>query len=417
MTEGARSIQRTYLLLTLLSTLAASFIWGINTLFLLDAGLTPTSAFAANASFTLGMVLFEIPTGVVADTRGRRSSFLLGTGTLLVSTLLYLLMWSIEAPFWGWAIVSAMIGLGFSFFSGAVEAWLVDALTATGFTGSLETVFGKAQSVAGVAMLTGTVAGGLIAQATTLAMPYIVRAVVLGITLAVAFRAMKDLGFRPNRETGPIAEVRRILRSSVDGGLRRPQIRWMMLTSPFLMGAAIYSFYALQPHLLDLHGDDTAYWVAGLAAALLAAAQIAGGLFVPAVRRLFARRSTAIASAVALGSIALAGIGVTEHLGVALVLVAMLGVALAAATPLRQAYLNGLIGSDARATVLSFDALLGSAGGVVTQPALGRSADAFGYGTSYLISAGVLLASMPFLVLARRSGSPSDVATSARRPA
>ena len=35
MTGQARRVQRTYLLLTLLSTLAASFIWGINTLFLL----------------------------------------------------------------------------------------------------------------------------------------------------------------------------------------------------------------------------------------------------------------------------------------------------------------------------------------------------------------------------------------------
>ena len=90
MTDGARSVQRTYLLLILLSTLAASFIWGINTLFLLDAGLSNTEAFAANAFFTLGQVVFEVPTGVVADTVGRRASYLLGAGTLLVSTLLYL---------------------------------------------------------------------------------------------------------------------------------------------------------------------------------------------------------------------------------------------------------------------------------------------------------------------------------------
>lgn len=85
MNDAAR-VQRTYLTLTLLNTLAASFIWGVNTLFLLDAGLDNTEAFAANAAFTLGMVLFEVPTGVVADTRGRRFSFLLGTVTLLVST-------------------------------------------------------------------------------------------------------------------------------------------------------------------------------------------------------------------------------------------------------------------------------------------------------------------------------------------
>ncbi len=68
MTNEARTVQRTYLALTLLTTLAASFIWGINTLFLLDAGLSNTEAFAANAFFTLGQVIFEVPTGVVADT-------------------------------------------------------------------------------------------------------------------------------------------------------------------------------------------------------------------------------------------------------------------------------------------------------------------------------------------------------------
>ena len=88
----AAQVQRVYLLLTLLTTLAASFIWGVNTLFLLDAGLNNTEAFAANAFFSIGMVLFEVPTGVVADTRGRRFSFMLGAGTLLVSTLLYLVM-------------------------------------------------------------------------------------------------------------------------------------------------------------------------------------------------------------------------------------------------------------------------------------------------------------------------------------
>ena len=66
-TDAARAVQRTYLLLTLLSTLAASLIWGVNTLFLLDAGLSNTQAFAANAFFTAGMMIFEVPTGVVAD--------------------------------------------------------------------------------------------------------------------------------------------------------------------------------------------------------------------------------------------------------------------------------------------------------------------------------------------------------------
>src|SRR5215216_3356408 len=139
------AIQRTYLLLMLGNTLAASLIWGINTIFLLDAGLTNLEAFAANAFFTVGMVLFEVPTGVVADTVGRRASFLLGTLVLSGATVLYWLMWVWQAPFWAWALASILLGLGFTFFSGAVEAWLVDALRATGFTGELEPVFGRGQ--------------------------------------------------------------------------------------------------------------------------------------------------------------------------------------------------------------------------------------------------------------------------------
>ena len=279
--DPAKRVERTYLALTLISTLASSFIWGINTIFLLDAGLSNAEAFAANAFFTAGMVLFEIPTGIVADTRGRQLSFVLGTATLLVSTLLYLWMWQIHAPLWGWAIASILLGLGFTFFSGATEAWLVDALAATGFTGHLEHVFGRAQTATGAAMLIGTVAGGAIAQVTNLGVPYILRAVMLGVTMIVALVYMRDIGFTPRRDIGPVQAVRNVVRGSIDSGFRNPPVRWLMLAIPFTAGTGIYLFYAAQPYLLELYGDPTAYSIAGLAAAIFAGVQIAGGLMVP----------------------------------------------------------------------------------------------------------------------------------------
>src|SRR4249919_1651018 len=209
--DPAAAVERTYLTLTLLTTLASSFIWGINTIFLLDAGLDNAQAFAANAFFTVGQVLFEIPTGVVADTRGRRFSYLLGAATLLVSTLLYLVMWQIHAPLWGWAIASILLGLGFTFFSGATEAWLVDALAATGFQGHLEHIFGRAQVIGCGAMLVGSVTGGVIAQATSLGVPYIARAAMLGVTLVVAWLFMHDLGFKPQRDVSPVGAVRHVI--------------------------------------------------------------------------------------------------------------------------------------------------------------------------------------------------------------
>lgn len=408
MNDPARDVERTYLALTLLTTLAASFIWGINTLFLLDAGLNNAEAFAANAFFTVGQVIFEVPTGVVADTRGRRFSYILGAGTLLLSTLLYLLMWQLHAPLWGWAIASILLGLGFTFFSGATEAWLVDALNATGFQGHLEHVFGRAQTVGGAAMLVGSVSGGFIAQATNLGVPYLVRAAILGVTLVVAMRFMRDLGFTPQRNVSPATAVRNVVRGAVNGGFRRPPVRWLMLAAPFTFGAGIYVFYAAQPYLLELFGDKTAYGIAGLAAAIVAGAQIVGGLIVPRVRRLFHRRTDALIIGGVLNVALLALIAFSGNFWIALVLLTGWAFVFAVEAPLRQAFMNGLIPSEQRATVLSFDALMGSAGGVVAQPALGRTADVYGYPASYLVAAGIQVFAIPFAVLARRENAISD---------
>ena len=410
-------VQRTYLTLTLLTTLAASFIWGINTLFLLDAGLSNTEAFAANAFFTLGQVIFEVPTGVVADTRGRRFSFMLGAATLLVSTLLYLVMWNLQAPLWGWAIASILLGLGFTFFSGATEAWLVDALAATGFTGTLESIFGRAQVVGGGAMLVGSVSGGVIAQVTDLGVPYIVRAGMLGVTLVVAWWFMHDLGFTPERGVSPVAAVRTVIAGAVDGGLRNRPVRWLMLAAPFTVGVGFYAFYAFQPYLLELFGDPNAYGIAGLAAAIVAGAQILGGLTVARVRRFFKRRTDALILGGVLTVVLMALIGLTTSFVVALALMTVWCLVFAMTSPLRQAFINGLIPSQQRATVLSFDALIGSSGGVIAQPALGRTADVFSYGTSYVVAAGIQALAIPFAFLARRENASSDPITSGTEPA
>ncbi len=403
-----RSIQRTYLILMLGNTLAASFIWGINTIFLLDAGLSNAEAFAANAFFTAGMVIFEVPTGVVADTIGRRTSYLLGTVTLTASTVLYVLLWQVEAPFWEWAGASMLLGLGFTFFSGAVEAWLVDALAATGFDGDLESVFGRGQIVSGIAMLTGSVSGGLIAQATSLGVPFVVRAAVLAAMFVIAFRLMHDVGFSPEKGQRPVAEMRKITADSIEYGWRVPAVKWLMLSSLFSGGVGFYAFYALQPYLLELYGDPTAYSVAGLVAAIVAGAQILGGIAAPRIRRLFHRRTSALLGMSTLGIATLALIGVIEVFAAVIALIVVWGLLFAAEMPIRQAYINGMIPSKQRATILSFDSLMSSAGGVWAQPVLGRSADVWGYAPSYLLSAGIAAIALPFIWLSRRERNPAD---------
>jgi MFS family permease len=402
------SIQRTYLVLLLGNTLAASLIWGINTIFLLDAGLSNLEAFSANAFYTAGMVLFEVPTGVVADTVGRRASYLLGTVTLSASTLLYVLLWWRGAPFWQWAVVSILIGLGFTFFSGAVEAWLVDALTATGYTGDMETVFGRGQIVGGAAMLVGSVAGGFIAAQTSIGVPFVLRGVILVVMFGVALWLMHDVGFTPDKGNRPLAEMRKILSATIEHGWRVPAVKWLMVEAMFAGGVGVYGFYALQPYLLELYGDPKAYQVAGLVAAIVAGAQILGGTLAPRIRRLFHRRTTALIWMMGLGVITLGMIGILRYFWAVVALIVIWGLLFAATMPIRQTYINGLIASRERATILSFDSLMSSAGGVWAQPALGRVADVWGYAPSYLVGAAISALAVPCLFLSRRQNAPAD---------
>jgi len=408
MPTTSKQIINTYVTLTLLSTFASSFIWGINTLFLLDAGLSITQAFAANAFFTVGQVLFEVPTGVVADTIGRRVSYLLGSATLFGSTIFYLYLWQIQGPFWLWAVASMILGLGFTFFSGATEAWLVDALNFTKYKKRLESAFAKGQIASGVAMLGGTIAGGVIAQVTNIGVPYIIRTVVLGITFFVTLVMMKDVGFTPRKGLSLITEIKDILKATWEHGLRQKPVRLLMLSAFFSAGVGYYAFYALQPYLLELYGKGDSYAIAGLAAAIVAGAQIAGGFMAPVVHKFFSRRTSFLIFNSILGTGLLALIGLVANFWFVLIVIALWAVLWASSFPIRQAYLNGLIPSDQRATILSSDNLFTSSGAALSQPILGKSADMWGYPTSYVVGSLIHLIGLPFLFLARRKKTISD---------
>ncbi|HET8766497.1 MAG TPA: MFS transporter, partial [Pedococcus sp.] len=196
---------------------------------------------------------------------------------------------------------------------------------------------------------------------------------------------------------------------------QRP-VRWVMLTSPFIGGVNVYAFYAMQPYLLQLYGSRTAYGIAGLAAAIVAGAQVVGGLLGPRMRRLVHRRTSWLLLALATSTVALAAVGLVDSFAGVVVLLVAWSFGFAAAVPVRQAYLNGLIPSRQRATVLSFDSLLGSAGGVVLQPGLGRLADLSGYAPTFLLSAAFQALALPLLGLARRERAVTDVVVREAEP-
>jgi len=257
-------------------------------------------------------------------------------------------------------------------------------------------------------MLGGSVAGGFIAAEASLGLPFILRGAILVVMFVAAFRMMHDVGFTPDKGEPPLKEMRKIASASIDYGWREPPVKWLMVEALFTGGVGIYGFYALQPYLLELYGDPTAYQIAGLAAAIVAGAQILGGVAAPRIRRLFHRRTSALIAMAGVSTLALVGMGAIENFAIVLGMTVVWGLLFAATMPIRQTYINGMIPSRQRATILSFDSMMSSSGGVWAQPALGKAADVWGYPTSYLATAAISAFAIPALALSRRQNSPAD---------
>jgi MFS family permease len=199
-----------------------------------------------------------------------------------------------------------------------------------------------------------------------------------------------------------VRQAREVLRGAIQYGLANRPVRWVIVASAFTDGVAIYGFYAMQPYLLDLYGDPKAYGIAGLSAAIVGGAQIAGGLLVSRLSHAVPRRTTLLQAAVVASAVTLVLIGLVPRFPFAAGLLVVWGLLFATVMPVRQAYLNELIPSEQRATGLSFDSLMGSAGGVVAQPLLGKAADVWGYPASYICGAAIQLMAAPFIWLVRR---------------
>lgn len=410
-------IERTYYTVNALFTLAASIIWGVNTLFLLDAGLDIFTVMLVNATFSAGQIVFEVPTGVIADTVGRRASFLIGIGSLVVATLGYVGSSVFDWGLTGFILASILLGFGFTCQTGAVDAWMVDALDANGYSGKKDRVFARSGIFAGISMLVGTLGGGLLGQ-VSLAVPYLVRTGLLVCAFAITLVFMRDIGFQPRalRLARFGEESKKVFGAGLTYGWRHPVIRPLLFAS-LVNGFLIwYLFYASQPYALELLGEGDLIWVAGAVTALFALSGVAGNALVGPISRskLGTRRPSVLVWTSAGTAVSAAGLGVTGLVSdgvnlaafvVMVVLLAGFGALNGILGPVRQAYLNDHIPSAQRATVLSFDSFFSDVGAVGGQLGLGYGAQAISKAFAYTVGGVVFFLVVPLYHLA---GKASD---------
>ena len=404
-----RQVERSYLLISGLYNLSASLIWGVNTLFLLNAGLDIFQVFIANGVFTASMMVFEIPTGVLADTRGRRASFLLSVIVILIGTLGYVWIAETTGSISGFVVMSVVLGLGYTFYTGAVDAWLVDALNATGYEGELDQVFARGGIVFAGSMLVGTLAGGLLGT-LDLSLPYLVRSAMLAGVFVLAWFTMHDIGYTPHKggwrklpeEMGKIASA------SLAHGWKSIGVRLLMIVGLIQALFMDWSYHSWQPYFLGMLGREDAVWVAGIIAALIALSSMLGSALVVRFSNKNRRRTTLmLVGAIILGMGGIAT-GLADSFWAAVPIYLMVGIVFGLLGPVKQAYLHQLIPSEHRATVVSFDSLMRSGGAVGGQLGLGFLARQQSLSVGYIVGGIVSLLALPVLLILRRLGQSAD---------
>lgn len=402
---------RSYYVLNLLFNFSASFIWGINTLFLLKIALSIFQVFLVNAFYSFSMAVFEIPTGIYADTFGRKKSFLLSCSILLCGTILYGSAGYTHAPLLWVSIASFVLGIAYTFFSGALEAWFVDGLHALDASSDPATYFSKSGTISAIFSFLGSILGGIVGT-YNLEAPYFIRAFFLLIALFYALFTMKEYGFTKQtlKKNQLLQEFKSTFSISIRFTLAHKPIIILYATGFVFSLFLMYGWYALAPYLLDLYGHKDAIWISGLASACCFGAQAIGSFQATKFNGHFKRKTSFLALTYLLQSIGLVIVVASKDPWLVLAGFTFTCYGVGLLDPIRSGFLHLFYDQEPhnRATLVSFDSLLNSLGSTIGQSMYGSISDFFSIRIGYLV--GACMNVIPIVLLRRlqRKHIPED---------
>jgi MFS family permease len=408
--------ERSYYLLSGSYNLAQFFIAPIYPLFLLSRGLDLFQINAVLATYGVTVVLFEVPTGAIADVFGRRFSFVLGCA---IRTGAYLLYTRVQ-DFQDCVVAEFLDAIGTTMVSGALDAWAVDGVRAEGDHRPMDGLFSRAAVIARSLMIAGGLAGGYLAE-VGFTLPWIVAAALFAVSGVAGAVLMGETRTLPAAET----ERPSIRRTVVDGlSIVRASPVLLLLCGLALVSAfAAFPIHMLwQPRVVALGGDQLR--LMGWIVALLNVTSLVGSALLPRLLRRF-RREAILCGAMLWRSAMVAVLAAASTLGPAVGGLLLQEIAFGLSDPVTAAWTNEHVAAAQRATVLSVRSTVVLFGASVGLLSIGLVARTFGMPAAFGVSAALFALGAPgFLVLGRVAGRraaagvvPLGVAASVSRKA
>jgi len=362
----------------------SSLLWiPVFTLYYLALGMSYTQILLVPVIIGLVQLLFEMPSGILADLAGRRSALFLGGAFWTASFYILLISRSIAAIF----VSSAFFGAALAFLSGSESAILYDTLKALQREREYKRIAGKALSYQLVGMALGSLLGAPITAAYG-----------FSTTLLIVFTISALATFIPTfmREPPRSQESKRNFFTHLKIGVRfaahHPTVRSLTLYVGLFTTLLVMSFRLFQPVLLE---SRIPVHLFGLVYAVIIILSAMTAWNAERIERFLGERASLLLIP---GALLLNFLPLTFYRGWGVPLLIMLSETMwGFLKPVTEEYLNRHISSSHRATVLS---LSGFSAGIFTfliAPPLGLLIDAYGLNTGFFGLAGLALLGTLFI--------------------
>src|SRR6266545_431123 len=343
-------------------------------------GLSLAQASLVDVMFFVAAAFGEVPTGIVADRFGRKTSLIAGAALLSVGIL-------------GWTFVPTLplimlsyfgMGIGFTFLSGAEDALFYESMQLAGRADDYTRLVGRAGAFMLGALAVGSVASGLLAS-INLVLPMLVCGLGLLIMLGVVL-TLKEPQMEEQSDGQARKSFGKILRQSLALMRARPTLLYPMI---YLALVPIASFITetlfLQPQALLLGVP-----LAGIGLLVMAVqlTNMVGSNWSGRFKSLFGE-GRLIYTTPLLILVSLIVLAAFQKLPV-LVFIAVIGFFTAVIRPILLNRIQNEVSDDVRATIISMNSLMNTVIAAISQPTLGFVADQSGFPTAYVGFAGGL---------------------------
>jgi MFS family permease len=372
-----------YWLLSALFSLTDSFFFGTYAVFLTTRGMNLLEINMVNAVFMASVFFLEIPTGAYADIFGRKKSVVLSCFIFSLSMLIYFF----SHNFWLFVLAEAIGAVGVAFGSGAMEAWAVDSLKFHGYDGGMENVFRRENQFRQAAIIIGSITGGYIGS-INIALPWLFCSIGSALVGLFAMWKMKEVYFCHESSEKRIESIGKIAKDSVQYGLKNRSVFFAIGFGGLLLFStqAFNMQWSLVFHeKYDFPVSDLGWIFAGISLSMMLGNQISVW-----AKKLFRKEKDAFVlsqSVTAVGMIA-ASMMSGARIFIPSFFFQEFGRGIIA--PLKQSYINHRIPSEKRATILSFDSMIGKGFAALGLVGSGYLANTYSISLAWLVSGIVL---------------------------